>query len=1187
MAPQRDPDPSLQATLDTLMEGCLVVDRELRYLYLNDAAVRHARQPREKLLGRRMIECFPGIQETGFFAALDRCLQEGTPQRLDVEFVYPDGQVAWFEVGIEPQPAGATILSIDVTARKRAEESLRRERDTIQRIAESVPVGITHIDRDGRVVFANAKAEEILGLSRDAITRGVWNASPWQVMDEAGRPIPEDERPYARVRRTGLPLAGVRHVVQHPDGRRVLLSVNAQPLLREGAFDGMVASFEDVTGRASALEELRESEERFRQIAGHVEEVFWMTDPTKREMLYVSPAYDEIWGRDPAGLYANPIGWLEAIHADDRSRVQAALPSQVEGTYDVEYRIVRPDGSVRWIRDRAFPVRDAVGRVYRVVGVAEDISRQKASEDALRRSEEALRASEAQLRSFVDQAPADIAMFDRDMVCVAASGRWLGTWSRGRASVVGLSHYEVNPDLPERWKDIHRRGLAGETLHGDEDSWTQADGAVRRVRWVVQPWRDGRGAVGGIMILAEDITDQKHEREALAAERAMLRTVFDLLPDLIYVKDSDHRFVASNAACARHFGVATPDDLIGRSDADFYPPERVAEFTADERRVLEGRPFVDKKEAYLTPAGARRSLLTSKVPLIDGRGRIRGLVGTGRDVTERERAELRLKTQHTVTRVLAEASSLGEAAPRILQSVCEGAGGAFGTLWDVDRQANVLRCLALWHAEDLAADDLAAQTRAAAFPPGVGLVGRAWSGRRTVVALDLERDPGFVRAAAAARAGLRAAFALPILAKDEVIAVVDVMGSDLRAPDDDLLEMLTTVASQIAQFVDHRRAEAQFIQSQKMEAVGQLAGGIAHDFNNLLGVILAYADMARRELGEHRAVRRIDAIRKGAERAAALTQQILTFSRKQPVAVQVCDLNGIVENMEKMLRRLIGEDVRLAVVPGPELGRVRADPSQLEQVILNLAVNARDAMPTGGRLVVETSNVDVAVVPQTQFDMRPGPHVMLAVSDTGQGMTPETQARIFEPFFTTKAQGKGTGLGLAVVYGVVKQGGGGISVYSEPGRGTTFKIYLPRVEEAPSSVAPPQKQAAPRGGSETILLVEDEDALRSVVAETLRLEGYEVLEAKDPRSALVVAAQAERGIHLILTDVVLPGESGPETAAQIRGQHPEARVLLVSGYTDRLLEGQRGVEPGMPFLGKPFTSEALLLKVREVLDAAP
>jgi nitrogen-specific signal transduction histidine kinase/ActR/RegA family two-component response regulator len=397
--------------------------------------------------------------------------------------------------------------------------------------------------------------------------------------------------------------------------------------------------------------------------------------------------------------------------------------------------------------------------------------------------------------------------------------------------------------------------------------------------------------------------------------------------------------------------------------------------------------------------------------------------------------------------------------------------------------------------------------------------------------------------------------------------------------------MLSAIGSQIGQFIEHRHANQQLLQAQKMEAVGQLAGGIAHDFNNLLGVILGYGELASRELGpEHKTNRRLEQIRKAAERAAALTRQILTFSRKQVVEVRVCDLNHVVEETETMLRRLIGEDVRLVVVLGKGLGRVRADPGQLGQVIMNLAVNARDAMPSGGKLVIETSNVDLdGTYTRSHPEVRPGPYVMLTVGDTGVGMEPATLAHIFEPFFTTKERGKGTGLGLAVVYGIVNQCGGSLSAYSEPGHGSTFKIHLPRTD-APESKEQTTSLDAAAGGSEIVLLLEDEQALREIVAETLRMAGYTVLEASDPKQALAISARSERPIQLLITDVVLPGQSGPETANQIRKTHPGVRVLLMSGYTDKLLDGNALVEPGTPFLGKPFTIDALLRKVRAVLD---
>jgi len=384
-----------------------------------------------------------------------------------------------------------------------------------------------------------------------------------------------------------------------------------------------------------------------------------------------------------------------------------------------------------------------------------------------------------------------------------------------------------------------------------------------------------------------------------------------------------------------------------------------------------------------------------------------------------------------------------------------------------------------------------------------------------------------------------------------------------------------------------RQTEDRLRQSQKMEAIGQLAGGIAHDFNNLLTAIMGYSELllSRLQPGD---LRRRDAeeIGKAADRAASLTHQLLAFSRRQVLRPVVLDLNAVVTNMEGMLRRLIREDIDLITVSGPALGRVKADPGQIEQVIMNLIVNARDAMPQGGRLTVETANVELdEAYARRHVAAQPGPYVMLAVTDTGCGMDAETQAHIFEPFFTTKEKGKGTGLGLATVYGIVKQSGGSIWVDSEPGLGTTFTIYLPRVEEAGESLKPSAAPSKISRGSETVLLVEDEEGVRRLAYEVLQLKGYTMLEARDGSEALRIGQAHPGPIHLLVTDAVMPGMSGRQLAEHLAPVHPEAKVLYMSGYMDNTIVHHGVLDQGMAFLQKPFTADILARKVREVLDA--
>jgi signal transduction histidine kinase/ActR/RegA family two-component response regulator len=419
--------------------------------------------------------------------------------------------------------------------------------------------------------------------------------------------------------------------------------------------------------------------------------------------------------------------------------------------------------------------------------------------------------------------------------------------------------------------------------------------------------------------------------------------------------------------------------------------------------------------------------------------------------------------------------------------------------------------------------------------------------------------------------------------KDGSMIDIAVYSAPLRVPGGRPLGVLAVIADR----TERNRLEDRLRQSQKMEAVGKLAGGIAHDFNNLLTAITGYTDLLYLRLPGDIGKRELNEIRKASDRAASLTRQLLAFSRQQVLQPKVIDVNEVVGNLSGMLGRLIGEDVEFVASLDREVGRVKADPFQLEQVLMNLAVNARDAMPRGGKLTIETANVILdESYTRGHPDVKPGPYVMIAVSDTGIGMDSETRARIFEPFFTTKALGKGTGLGLSTVYGIVKQSQGHMWAYSEPGQGATFKVYLP-IHEAGDEppIVTPQARVVPRGW-ETILAVEDEESLLNLVAEILKDAGYNVIPANGPKEALRVLVEHREAIHMLLTDVVMPGMSGRLLADQVLRERPGMRVLYMSGYTDNAIVHHGVLDAGTAFLQKPFTPDALIKKVREVLDAA-
>jgi PAS domain S-box-containing protein len=434
------------------------------------------------------------------------------------------------------------------------------------------------------------------------------------------------------------------------------------------------------------------------------------------------------------------------------------------------------------------------------------------------------------------------------------------------------------------------------------------------------------------------------------------------------------------------------------------------------------------------------------------------------------------------------------------------------------------------------------------------------------------------------------------LRKDGAAVTVNLFAAPLHEADG----RITGILGLVEDVTGVKILERQFHQAQKMEAVGQLAGGVAHDFNNLLTIILGSAELLLDTLpSDHPGRADAEEARKATLRAADLTRQLLAFSRRQVLAPRVLSLNEVVANMDRMLQRSIGDDVELRTVLAQDLGAVQADPGQLEQVIVNLAVNARDAMAWGGKLTIETANVALDqgyAKAHTDTVVVPGAYVMLAVTDTGTGMDAATQARVFEPFFTTKAKGKGTGLGLATVYGIVHQSGGYVWVYSEPGRGTTFKVYLPRVDAPVERAGPDPVVTASLRGSETILLVEDQEQVRSLIHKMLEARGYQVLVAASGPEAVRLGTRPaarrpaqQRGgtIDLLVTDVVMPGMTGRDVGLLLAAAHPKMRVLYLSGYPDESIAHHGMLEPGIAFLQKPFTAEALARKVREVLDASP
>jgi two-component system cell cycle sensor histidine kinase/response regulator CckA len=790
------------------------------------------------------------------------------------------------------QLAAANLkLEKEISERNSAEESLRESEEKYRNIVETANEGIWLIDNDTRTTYVNQLMAQMLGYSvEEMLGRPAFDFIFKEDVSKAEQKIAKRDR--------GTSESG-EFSLRRKDGSAIEILYCASPIKnREGEVTGSLSMVMDITERRQAEEALRESEGRFRQLTEHIREVFWMRTPGIDEILYVSPAYESIWGQKPESLASNPRSFIDAIHPEDLAHVISIM--EQERGHELEYRIIRPDGQVRWIWDRGFPIKDESGRVYRLAGIAEDITVRKQAEEALRESEERFRQ-----------------YFELGVVGMAITSPFQGI-VEVNDELCRLLGYQRDQLLRMTWSEVtHPDDLAADEANFMRVTAGGIDGYSLDKRWI-------------------------------------------------------------------------------RGDG------RVIDTTISVRAVRRADNSVDYFLALV------------------------------QDITERK---------------------LGEEALR--------------------------------------------------------------------------------------------------------------------------------------------KSEVQLQHSQKMEAIGTLAGGVAHDFNNLLTAILGNTQLALRYLPlDDRLQLRLIEIEKAGNRASVLTRQLLAFGRRQHLERCTINLNDTIGEIMKLLRRIIGEDIEVRVTSTLGLSAVFADPAQIEQVVMNLAVNARDAMPEGGQLTVETSNVELDASYQKQYPyVTPGKYVQIRVSDTGSGIDAETQKHIFEPFFTTKEVDKGTGLGLSMVYGIIKQHDGHINVYSEVGYGTSFKIFLP-IEESDIEKEAVALQLPLLGGTETILVAEDEEALRNLAKDILEGLDYTVLLAKNGEEAIEMFGEHRERIDLLLLDVVMPRMGGWEAYQRMREINGDVPLILMTGYSaetvhSRFVKQNELMEAsGATVLQKPYNVDGLGRKVRMVLDGA-
>lgn len=753
--------------------------------------------------------------------------------------------------------------------------------------------------------------------------------------------------------------------------------------------------------------------------------------------------------------------------------------------------------------------------------------------------ERALRAQEHEFRAIADALPIGLILRDPSGTIVygnPAYARIVGI--RVEAAVGGGWKTTIHPDdLVRVTEGVQRAATSGEPFVS-EHRHLFADGRQVWVSTRTFPVILG-GTLQRMVTLLEDITTRRADAEALRASEERFRTICEVAPLGIFLVDAEARVAYSNPAAERILGRTTAE-IAGKGWGDAIHPNDRAEVERTIAAAGRGPGGGFSLSVRLVhPDGTVIWTETQSRNVYDG-DQYLGRVSLVSDVTERRRMLQAVYESEALFRELSENVDAVFYLARPDASGVDFVSRGFEKVWGrtiEELQANPFLWMAVIHPDD-----------------------------REAVASSFERD----------RAHFQAEYR--VMRPDGTLRWI----SDRSFPVRDAEGRIIRIAGVATDETERRTLEAQLLQSQRLESIGRLAGGVAHDFNNLLTVIMSHAAFARQDA--ENADEDLVSIERAGRRAAELTAQLLAFARRQVIEPRVVDLNALTGQIDRMLQRLIGASISLQTQLQPSLWSVKVDPAQMEQVLVNLAVNARDAMPNGGTLTIETANVTLGPgYAGMHADVSPGAYVMVAVSDSGEGIDPAFLPMIFEPFFTTKLEGAGTGLGLATCYGIVKQAGGHIWAYSEPGRGATFKVYLPRVE----GVAPEMTPAEPidaAGGNETVLLVEDDADVRAIGVRTLHAHGFQVLEAVDGIDALIVARGYHGVIHVLVTDVVMPRMGGKELAERLSAERPEMRVLFASGYTRNAIVHQGVLEKGTSFLQKPYVPATLVAKVREVLD---
>ncbi|MGO9413583.1 MAG: PAS domain S-box protein [Syntrophobacteraceae bacterium] len=942
--------------------------------------------------------------------------------------------------------------------------------------------------------------------------------------------------------RNDVPAFGVEFRMLSHDGTWRWILRRGKVIIRnaDGRALRMVGTHIDMTERKQAEEALRESEAIYRTLVENIPQKVFMKD-TNSCYVSINEHLARDFGIRPADVFGKTDYDFFPRKLADKYRANDKRIMKTGATEELEVHNLSP-GKEEWVKTFKTPVRDVNGKIIGVFGIFWDITERKLSEEAL-----SLR--ESYLTAILENQPGLVWLKDKEGRFLAVNHTFARSCGMERSEeVLGKTDLDIWPrELAEKYRNDDKAVLTTGTPIAVEEAISDR-GEMKWFETFKTPVLDKDGQILGTSGYARDITERKNAAKALHESELRLRTIFQTTNEGFWLIDNDTVTTDLNPRMCAILG-RNREEVFGKKIFDFVDSENKAIFEQQMRLRAQGE--VGAYEIALSrPDGSNVLCQFNATPLFDESGNKVGSFAMVTDISERKRAEIALRMSEERFSKIFRASPVGTSITRLSDDQC------------VDINDALLRLLGY--------------TREEVIGQNVLKMG-VWAnpGDRAEV-IEVLQEQGSIRD-----------FETQLVSKSGEI--IDVLGSAEvieMAEERYMLSLAHDITERKRGEKEKKRLEEQLFQAQKIESVGRLAGGVAHDFNNMLGVIIGRAEMAlQQDVSNDKLQHHLDEILKAGLRSADLTRQLLAFARKQTAVAKILDLNDTISGMLQMLRRLIGEDIDLLWGPELDLWKVKIDPSQVDQVLANLVVNARDAISGVGAVTIRTENVVIDDSNKAKAqELIPGDYVLLTVSDTGEGMSQEIRENIFEPFFTTKELGKGTGLGLSTVYGVVKQNDGFIYVESEQGKGTTFKIYLPRFEAETTQVPSEEITIKRLTGTETILLVEDDEAILDLGKMILENLGYTVLAARTPVDAFNLVDEHPRDIHLLITDVVMPEMNGRELAEKLSAIRPNLKCLYMSGYTADVVAHRGILDAGVNFIQKPFRSDDIAARVREVLD---